>query len=75
MNLHEYQSKELFRAYGIPVPNGKIAFSAHEAVDAAKLLEGDKVVVKFDCRKSCGAFGKWAGEDAATGANFEHCVA
>ncbi len=46
MNLHEYQSKELFRNYGIPVPDGKVAFSVHEAVDAAKSLTTEKVVVK-----------------------------
>ncbi len=46
MNLHEYQSKELFRAYGIPVPNGKVVFSASEAVDAANALNGDRVIVK-----------------------------
>ncbi len=46
MNLHEYQSKELFRSYGIPVPNGKAAFSASEAVEAAKSLKGDKYIVK-----------------------------
>jgi succinyl-CoA synthetase beta subunit len=46
MNLHEYQSKELFRSYGLPVPNGKVAFSASEAVDAANSLNGDKVIVK-----------------------------
>ncbi|MFA9420686.1 MAG: succinate--CoA ligase subunit beta, partial [Gammaproteobacteria bacterium] len=46
MNLHEYQSKDLFRSYGIPVPNGKVAFSASEAVDAANSLNGDKVIVK-----------------------------
>ena len=46
MNLHEYQSKDLFRAYGIPVPNGKVAFSADEAIDAANSLSGDKVIVK-----------------------------
>jgi len=46
MNLHEYQSKELFRSYGIPVPNGKVAFSASEAVDAARALNGDRVIVK-----------------------------
>jgi len=46
MNLHEYQSKELFRAYGIAVPNGKVAFSAIEAVDAANALQGDRVIVK-----------------------------
>ena len=46
MNLHEYQSKELFRNYGIPVPNGTVAFSADEAVKAAESLTTDKVVVK-----------------------------
>jgi len=46
MNLHEYQSKDLFRSYGIPVPNGKVAFSASEAVAAADSLNGDKVIVK-----------------------------
>ena len=46
MNLHEYQSKDLFRSYGLPVPNGKVAFSASEAVDVAKSLNGDKCIVK-----------------------------
>ena len=46
MNLHEYQSKELFRSYDIPVPNGKAIFSASEAVEAAKSLKGDKYIVK-----------------------------
>ncbi len=46
MNLHEYQSKELFRSYDIPVPNGKAVFSSSEAVEAAKSLEGDKYIVK-----------------------------
>jgi succinyl-CoA synthetase beta subunit len=46
MNLHEYQSKELFRSYDIPVPNGKAVFSASEAVEAAKSLKGDKYIVK-----------------------------
>ncbi len=35
MNLHEYQSKELFRAAGIPVPPGDVASSVEEAVSAA----------------------------------------
>ncbi|MCP3690269.1 MAG: succinate--CoA ligase subunit beta, partial [Gammaproteobacteria bacterium] len=46
MNLHEYQSKQLFRNYGIPVPHGTVAFSADEAVKAAESLTTDKVVVK-----------------------------
>jgi succinyl-CoA synthetase beta subunit len=35
VNLHEYQSKELFRAAGIPVPPGEVASSVEEAVLAA----------------------------------------
>lgn len=35
MNIHEYQGKELFRKYQIPVPQGKVAFSAEEALKVA----------------------------------------
>jgi succinyl-CoA synthetase beta subunit len=46
MNFHEYQAKELFAEVGIPVPPGRVARSADEAVDAAKALGGDFWVVK-----------------------------
>ena len=46
MNLHEYQSKELFSEYGIPTPKGKVAFSCAEAAQIAKSISGDKWVVK-----------------------------
>jgi succinyl-CoA synthetase beta subunit len=46
MNLHEYQSKEVFREYGIPVPQGRPAKSADEAVAAAQALGGSLWVVK-----------------------------
>jgi succinyl-CoA synthetase beta subunit len=46
MNLHEYQAKEIFRNYGIPVPAGHVAASADEAVAAAKKLGGPVWVVK-----------------------------
>ena len=46
MNLHEYQSKEVFASYGIPVPRGQIASTADEAVAAAKALGGAVWVVK-----------------------------
>jgi len=46
MNLHEYQSKELFARYGIPVPRGRIAVTADEAVAAASELGGSLWVVK-----------------------------
>ncbi len=46
MNLHEYQAKEVFRTYGIPVPAGKVAASAEEAAAAAQALGGAVWVVK-----------------------------
>jgi len=46
MNLHEYQAKEVFRSYGIPVPAGRVAASAAEAVAAAESLGGSVWVVK-----------------------------
>ncbi|OEU77838.1 MAG: succinate--CoA ligase subunit beta [Desulfuromonadales bacterium C00003107] len=44
MNLHEYQSKELFRAYGVPVPRGSVAVSAAEAQRLTKELGGTSVL-------------------------------
>src|SRR6516164_10988694 len=46
MNLHEYQAKDAFRSYGIPVPAGKVAASPEEAVEAARTLGGSVWVVK-----------------------------
>jgi succinyl-CoA synthetase beta subunit len=46
MNLHEYQSKELFAAFGIPVPRGIPADTADGAVKAAEELGGKLWVVK-----------------------------
>jgi succinyl-CoA synthetase beta subunit len=46
MNLHEYQSKQLFSEYGIPVPEGIAADSPDSAVQAAKELGGELWVVK-----------------------------
>jgi succinyl-CoA synthetase beta subunit len=46
MNLHEYQAKELFRSYGIPVPPGMVAASPEEAAAAARVIGGSVWVVK-----------------------------
>jgi succinyl-CoA synthetase beta subunit len=46
MNVHEYQGKEILRNYGVKVPNGKVAFTVEEAVEAAKELGSSVVVVK-----------------------------
>lgn len=46
MNIHEYQGKEILRKYGVSVPNGRVAFTADEAVEAAKELGTAVTVVK-----------------------------
>ena len=46
MNIHEYQGKELLKAYGVAVLDGYVAWTPEEAVDAAKKLPGPVYVVK-----------------------------
>ncbi|KZN14855.1 ADP-forming succinate--CoA ligase subunit beta [Marinomonas sp. TW1] len=46
MNLHEYQAKQLFAEYGLPVSTGYAVDTPEEAVEAAKKIGGDKWVVK-----------------------------
>ncbi len=45
MKLHEYQSKQIFAKYGIPIPTGKVAATAQEAKQIAEEL-GSRVVIK-----------------------------
>jgi succinyl-CoA synthetase beta subunit len=45
MKLHEYQSKQIFSRYGIPIPKGKVASTADEARSIAVEL-GGRVVIK-----------------------------
>lgn len=46
MNIHEYQGKEIFRRYGVAVPDGYVAKTPNEAVAAASKLNTPVVVVK-----------------------------
>lgn len=46
MNLHEYQAKQLFADYGLPVSAGHAVDTADEAVAAARKIGGDRWVVK-----------------------------
>lgn len=46
MNLHEYQGKQLFAEYGLPVSAGYACRSAEEAVEATRKIGGGKWVVK-----------------------------
>ena len=46
MNIHEYQAKQVLKAYGVPVAKGLPAFTVDEAVKAAETLGGPVWVVK-----------------------------
>ncbi len=46
MNLHEYQAKQLFASYGLPVPQGEVAHSVEDALQVAAKLPTSKWVVK-----------------------------
>ena len=74
MNIHEYQAKELFRSYNIPVSSGSVAYSADEIEKAVNEVEGPVWVVKAQIH--AGGRGKGGGvkvvsskEDALNEAN------
>ncbi len=46
MNIHEYQAKQLFQQYGIPIPVGKLAVNPNQARDVAQEIGGGSWVVK-----------------------------
>ena len=45
MNIHEYQAKDIFRKYGIPIPPGEVATTPEEAEKIARKF-GTTVVIK-----------------------------
>ncbi|MDP5291298.1 ADP-forming succinate--CoA ligase subunit beta [Oceanimonas sp. CHS3-5] len=59
MNLHEYQAKQLFAEYGLPVSEGYACDNPQEAVEAASKIGGDMWVVK--CQVHAGGRGKAGG--------------
>ena len=63
MKIHEYQAKEILRAYGVPVPRGVAAFTVQEAVEAAQKLGGPVWVVKAQIH--AGGRGKGGGVKVA----------
>jgi len=63
MNIHEYQTKELFRSYGIPVPDGRVADSDKAARIVAEEIGGEKWVVKAQIH--AGGRGKGGGVQIA----------
>jgi succinyl-CoA synthetase beta subunit len=59
MNLHEYQAKQLFAEYGLPVSKGYACDTPEEAAAAADKIGGDMWVVK--CQVHAGGRGKAGG--------------
>jgi len=66
MKIHEHQGKEILRTYGVPVPQGRVAFTADEARKAAEELGGGTVVVKAQIH--AGGRGKGGGVKVVKGA-------
>jgi succinyl-CoA synthetase beta subunit len=70
MNIHEYQGKQIFARYGIPIPKGIPAFTVPEAAAAAKQLiseTGNEVVV-VKAQIHAGGRGKAGGVKVVKGA-------
>jgi succinyl-CoA synthetase beta subunit len=65
MNIHEYQGKELLKAYGVTVLDGYVAWTPEEAVEAAKKLPGPVYVVKSQIHAGGRGAGKF--KDAPEG--------
>ena len=66
MKIHEYQAKGILRQHGVPVPRGRVAFSAEEAKTAAEEL-GGRVIVKAQIH--AGGRGKGGGVKIADNAD------
>lgn len=64
MNIHEFQTKVLFRDYGIPVPDGRVADTDAAARNIAEEIGGDKWVVKAQIH--AGGRGKGGGVKIAS---------
>ena len=73
MNIHEYQSKQILREFGVNVPNGLPAFSVQEAVTNAEKLDTPVVVVKAQIH--AGGRGKAGGVKLAKSAEEVRAVA
>lgn len=73
MNLHEYQAKQLFKEFGLPVSEGYAVDTADEAVEAAKKIGGDRWVVKTQVH--AGGRGKAGGVKLVSSLDDVHAFA
>ena len=61
MNIHEYQAKEIFKRYGIPVHEGRLAKTPDEAYAQAKALAKSGYQFAVKAQVHAGARGKGGG--------------
>jgi succinyl-CoA synthetase beta subunit len=61
MNLHEYQSKSILKKYGVQVPEGMVAFTPEEALQAAKTLQEKTGTGKWAVKAQIHAGGRGKG--------------
>jgi succinyl-CoA synthetase beta subunit len=73
MKIHEYQAKAILARYGVPVPRGEVAFSAHEVNEIARRLGSPVVVVKAQIH--AGGRGKAGGVKVVKSADAAEAVA
>src|SRR5512143_1657278 len=73
MKIHEYQAKQIFARYGVPIPKGYPAFTVDEAEAAAKRLvdETGSPVVVVKAQIHAGGRGKGGGVKVAKGGAAE----
>ncbi len=67
MNIHEYQAKDLLKRYGVAVPDGHVAWTPDEAVEAARKLPGPVYVVKSQLHAGGRGAGRFADDPDGKG--------
>ncbi|UCD71894.1 MAG: ADP-forming succinate--CoA ligase subunit beta, partial [Syntrophobacterales bacterium] len=77
MKIHEYQAKEIFRQFGIPVPPGAVAEMPKEAMEIARQIGGEKIILKAQIH--AGGRGKargikWASSLEEVGVSAEEMI-
>src|ERR1700679_2165565 len=75
MNIHEYQGKELLKAYGVTVLDGYVAWTPEEAVEAARKLPGPVYVVKSQLHAGGRGAGRFTDDpDGKGGVRLAHSL-
>ena len=67
MNIHEYQAKQMLKAYGVAVPAGRVCFTVADTVLAAEDIGGSRWVVKAQIH--AGGRGEGGGVELVEGLN------